>query len=33
MSGLRSDIFEIGRIYLAWGPDMFGHQKYYAAKK
>jgi hypothetical protein len=25
MSGLRSDMSRIDRIYLAWGPDMSGH--------
>jgi hypothetical protein len=27
MSGLRSDMSELGRIYPVWGPDMSGHQK------
>jgi hypothetical protein len=33
MFGLRLDTFEIGWINLAWGPDMFDHQKHYAAEK
>jgi hypothetical protein len=33
MSGLRSDMSGIGRICLAWGADMSGHQKLGAAKK
>jgi hypothetical protein len=32
MSGLRSDMSELGQIYLAWGPNMSGHQKLGAAK-
>jgi hypothetical protein len=33
MSGLRSDMFRLGQICLIWGPDMFDHQKLYAAEK
>jgi hypothetical protein len=33
MSGLRSDMSRIDRIYLAWGSDMSGHEKHCAAEK
>jgi hypothetical protein len=33
MFSLRSDMSELGRIYLVWGPDMFGQHKFRAAEK
>jgi hypothetical protein len=33
MSGLRSDIFGLVRIYPVWGSDMFGHQKLHTTEK
>jgi hypothetical protein len=33
MSGLRSDMFGLGRICPVWGPDMSDHQKLRAAEK
>jgi hypothetical protein len=33
MSDLRSDMSGLGRISLAQGPDMSGHQKFRAAEK
>jgi hypothetical protein len=33
MSGIRSDMSELGRICPVWGANMTGHQKLRAVKK
>jgi hypothetical protein len=33
MSGLRSDMFELGKICPVWGPDMSGQNGSHATEK